>query len=69
MVNRLFVGMIYTIMEAYVDEMFIKTIRSVNHTENLRKIFECMCLNKVSLNPVKCAFGIHSHKFLRYMVS
>lgn len=69
MVNELFTRMIDVTMEAYVDDMLVKSIKGVDHVEELRKTFKRMRLHQVRLNPVKCAFGAQSDKFLGYMVS
>lgn len=69
MVNKLFSGMVGVTMEAYVDDMLVKYVKGVDHTENLRKTFERMKLHQVRLNSAKCAFGVQSMKFLGYMVS
>lgn len=61
--------MIGVTMEAYVDDMLVKLVKSVNHVENLRKTFECMRFHQVHLNPAKCAFCVQSSKFLGYMVN
>lgn len=49
MVNKLFAGMIGLIMEAYVDDMLFKSIKGVDHIEDLRKNFECMRFHQVTL--------------------
>lgn len=69
MVNKLFVGMICDTMEAYVDDMLVKSIKRVDHVEDLRNTFERMRLHQVRLNQTKCAYDVQYDKFLGYMVS
>lgn len=69
MVNKLFTGMRGINVEAYVDDMLVKSVKGIDPVEDLRNIFECMRLHQVHLNPAKCAFHVQSGKFLGYMVS
>lgn len=48
--------------------MLVKSVKGIDHVEELRKTFECMRLHQVCFNTAKCAFGIQSSKFLGYMV-
>lgn len=50
-------------------QMIVKSVKGVDHVEDLRKNFECIRPYQVRLNPTKCAFGVHSVKFIGYMVS
>lgn len=43
MINKLFVGMIRTTLEAYVDEIVVKYVKNDHYTRDLEKTFECMC--------------------------
>lgn len=65
--NKLFLRMIGDTKEAYVDSMLVKSIKSVNRVEELRNTIERIRLHQVCLNPAR-VFGIHSGKFLGYMV-
>lgn len=53
MMNKFFAGMISITMEAYVDDMLVKSIKGVDHTKDLRITFERMCLPQVRLNSAK----------------
>lgn len=53
MINKFFGGMIGITMEAYVDDMFFKSIKGEYHFKYLSKTFECMYLHQVCLNPAK----------------
>lgn len=69
MVNKLFVGMIRTTMEFNVDDILVMSIKGIDHTKEANKSLECMCHHQIHLNSPKCAFGVHSRKFLRFMVN
>lgn len=63
-VNKLFVEMVVDNIEAYVDDMFVKSFKGADHVKDLRKTFEHMHLHQVHLNPAKCVFSVQSGKFL-----
>ena len=69
MVNRIFGHMIGKSMEAYVDDMLVKSKESRHHLDDLEEAFQCMRIHQVRLNPAKCAFGVEAGKFLGFMVS
>jgi hypothetical protein len=55
-------------MEVYVDDMLVKSMESLDHAHDLHEAFEMLKQYGMKLNPVKCAFGVSSRKFLGYMV-
>jgi nucleotidyltransferase/DNA polymerase involved in DNA repair len=69
LVNKMFKAQIGRNMEVYVDDMLVKSAESVGHNHDLREAFETLKQYEMKLNPVKCAFGVSSEKFLGYMVS
>ena len=56
-------------MEAYVDDMLIKSREARTHLANLQEMFDTLRRYKMKLNPAKCLFGVSSGKFLGFMVS
>lgn len=70
MVNKMFEGKTCVTMEAYVDDMLVKSIKGINHIEDLRKTFERVRFHdQVLLDPAKCTFGVQSGNFLSYIAS
>ena len=55
-------------MEVYVDDMLVKSVLPIDHIRDLREAFKTLKQYRMKLNPAKCAFGVSSGKFLRYMV-
>jgi hypothetical protein len=56
-------------VEAYVDDIFVKT-RKVDHlVDDLRIAFDCLRANGVKLNPEKCVFSVPRGMLLGYIVS
>jgi hypothetical protein len=56
-------------MEAYVDNVVVKTWEEEGLISELTKTFDNLRKFKMKLNPKKCIFGVPSGKLLGYMVS
>ncbi|XP_058189244.1 uncharacterized protein LOC131306832 [Rhododendron vialii] len=56
-------------LEAYVDDLVVKSQKESNHLQELKEIFDILKLYKLRLNPEKCAFGISAGKFLGHLVT
>ena len=56
-------------MEVYMDDMLIKSKEESAHLDDLEETFTTLKQYQMKLNPSKCAFGVASGKFLRFMVS
>ena len=56
-------------IEVYVDDMLVKSTKSLDHTHDLYEAFKTLKQYEMKLNPTKCAFGVSTGKFLGYMVS
>ncbi|XP_034225527.1 uncharacterized protein LOC117635292 [Prunus dulcis] len=69
LVNRIFARYIGNIMEVYVDDMLVKSRTTEEHLHNLSIMFGILKDYRMRLNPMKCAFGVSSEKFLGFMIS
>ena len=56
-------------MEAYIDDMLVKSKSREDHLSHLRDAFQLMWLYHLRLNPGKCSFGVGSGNFLGFLVS
>jgi hypothetical protein len=56
-------------VEAYVDDIVVKTRKADDPVNNLRITFGYLQANGVKLNPEKCAFGVPRGMLLGYIVS
>jgi hypothetical protein len=56
-------------VEAYVDDVVVKTQEEEGLISDPAKIFDNLRKFKMKLNPEKCTFGVPSGKLLGYMVS
>jgi hypothetical protein len=56
-------------VEAYVDDIVVKTRKANDLVDDLRITFGCLRANGVKLNPEKCVFGVPRGMLLGYIVS
>jgi hypothetical protein len=56
-------------MEAYVDDLVIKSRTEEGMAANIEQIFRRLKEVNMKLNPAKCSFGMRHGKFLGHMVS
>jgi hypothetical protein len=56
-------------VEAYVDDIVVKTRKADDLVSDLRIAFGCLRANEVKLNPEKCVLGVPRGMLLGYIVS
>ena len=66
--TAIFYDMMHCELEDYVDDIVVKSRRLEDHVKVLRKVFERCRVFKLKMNPLKCAFGVFSGKFLEFLV-
>ena len=69
MMTRMFEPQLGKSIEAYIDDMVLKSTVVSEHVGDLRNIFQILKKYKLCLNASKCSFGVGSGKFLGYMVT
>ena len=69
LVTKIFRPLLGKTMEVYVDDMLVKSKERFNHTKHLQEAFELLRRYDMKLNPLKCAFGVSSGKFLGFLVT
>ena len=55
-------------LEDYVDDVVVKSRKREEHFRVLKRVFERCRTFKLRMNPLKCAFGVSSRKFLGFLV-
>jgi hypothetical protein len=55
-------------VEAYVDDIVVKTRKADDLVSDLRVAFNCLHANGVKLNPEKCVFRVPRGMLLGYIV-
>ena len=56
-------------MEAYIDDMVVKSKATEDHLSDLAKTFQTLQEHQLKLNASKCTFRVRSGKFLGYLVT
>ena len=69
MVTKMFKKQLGRNMEAYIDDMVVKSKAEGEHLSNLVETFETLHKYCLKLNASKCAFGVSLRKFLGYLVT
>lgn len=64
-----FHDMIHKKIDVYMDDVVIKSKKSLDHIANLKKFFNRLWKYNVKVNPAKCAFGVPTEKLLGFIIS
>ncbi|GFY97528.1 hypothetical protein Acr_12g0000690 [Actinidia rufa] len=67
MVTKMFEPILGKTMDAYIDDMVVKSEEEPNHIRDLTEVFDILKRYKLRLNAVKCAFGVNLGKFLGHL--
>jgi len=66
---RCFGDLIRRTVEAYVDDIVVKTKQADDLVADLELTFARLCANGVRLNPEKCIFGVPHGMLLGFIIS
>jgi len=66
--QTIFDDILHKTFECYVDDLVVKSKKRVEHIQDLRQFFERLRRCQLKMNPLKCAFGVTSGKFLGFIV-
>ncbi|KAM1159057.1 hypothetical protein ACFX19_032843 [Malus domestica] len=66
--QKIFNDMLHKNVECYVDDVVVKTKGRSDHLKVLRIVFKRLRKYNLKMNPLKCAFGVTSGKFLGFIV-
>ena len=66
--TRIFDSLIHDIAECYVDDLVVKSKTVTTHAKDLETVFQRIRQHNLKMNPMKCAFGVSSEKFLGFIV-
>ena len=56
-------------MEAYIDDMLVKSKERFDHAKHLQEAFALLRRYDMKLNPLKCTFRVSLGKLLGFMVT
>ncbi|XP_015072668.1 uncharacterized protein LOC107016840 [Solanum pennellii] len=66
--QNIFDDLLHKNVECYVDDLVVKSRKRGDHLKDLRMVFELLRRYQLRMNPLKCAFGVTSGKFLGFIV-
>ncbi|CAM8968425.1 unnamed protein product [Rhodiola kirilowii] len=67
--QKIFEDMMHKMVECYIDDVVVKSKARSDHVQDLRTVFERLRKCQLKMNPLKCAFGVTSGKFLGFVVT
>jgi hypothetical protein len=66
--NLVFHDLLGVLMEVYIDDVVVKSAGFEEHMTDLKLSLERMKMYGLWMNPLKCAFGVTSGRFLGFIV-
>ena len=69
LISRVLAGQHGRNVEAYFDDIVVKSGLADEHTKDLQETFANLRKDGIKLNPEKCAFGVKVGKLLSFLVS
>ena len=69
MVTRMFESQIGRNVEAYIDDIIVKSRLVAEHLADLGETLSVLRKHKLRVNASKYSFGVNSGKFLGYMIT
>ncbi|KAA0042128.1 ty3-gypsy retrotransposon protein [Cucumis melo var. makuwa] len=66
--QRIFDAMLHKHIECYVDDLVVKSKKKCDHLKDLKLVLDRLRKYQLRMNPLKCAFGVTSGKFSRFIV-
>ncbi|RDX76978.1 hypothetical protein CR513_42973, partial [Mucuna pruriens] len=69
LMDKVFKEVLGVDVEVYVDDMVVKSTTMGKHCKALERVFNILRKHQLRLNPEKCFFGVHTGKFLGFMLT
>lgn len=69
LVNAMFADQLGRMMEVYIDDILVKSIKVEDHIGHLSDCFTVLSQYNMHLKPFKYSFGVSSRKFLGYIIT
>ena len=69
LVTKIFRPLSGNTMEAYIDDMLVKSKERFDYTKHSQEAFKLLRRYDMKLNPLKCALEVSLGKFLGFMVT
>nr|KYP55588.1 Retrovirus-related Pol polyprotein from transposon opus [Cajanus cajan] len=69
LMDKVLAGQLGRNVEAYVDDMVVKSDSVSHHFADLQESFDTLARYQLKLNPAKCSFGVQAGKFLGFLLT
>ncbi|XP_059670865.1 uncharacterized protein LOC132316401 [Cornus florida] len=69
LVNKIFDNLLGKTVEAYINDMVVKSVKKEDHLKHLQEVFNTLKKYNMKLNPSKCFFAVLSGQFLGHIVN
>nr|KYP70636.1 Transposon Ty3-G Gag-Pol polyprotein [Cajanus cajan] len=69
LMDKVLVNQLGRNVEAYVDDMVVKSVSTGRHFDGLQDLFDTISVYQLKLNPKKCSFGVQAGKFLGFLLT
>jgi hypothetical protein len=66
--NLIFHDLLEVLLEVYIEDVVVKSVGFEEHMTDLKLSLERLNKCELRLNPLKCAFGVTSGRFLGFIV-
>nr|KYP52107.1 Uncharacterized protein K02A2.6 [Cajanus cajan] len=66
LMDKVLVNQLGQNVEAYVDDMVVKSESVSRHFDDLQELFDTIGMYQLKLNPEKCSFGVQAGKFITF---
>ncbi|KAA0055869.1 uncharacterized protein E5676_scaffold943G00650 [Cucumis melo var. makuwa] len=66
--QRIFDNILHKHVECYVDDLIVKSKKKCDHLKDLKLVLDRLRKYQLRMNPLKCAFGVTSGKFLGFIL-
>ena len=67
-IQRIFDDILQKNVEFYINDLVVKLKKRIEHLQDFCQFFEQLLGYQIKMNPMKCAFGVTSRKFLGFIV-
>jgi len=69
MAQTVLCGLLYQILELYLDDIIVYGNTEDEFLDNLRQVFERLGKYGVTLNPTKCRFGLEEVEYVGHTIN
>ncbi len=69
MARTVLCGLLYKVLELYLDDIIVFGTTEDEYIDNLRQVFDRLAKHGVTLNPKKCSFGMEEVEYVGHTIN